>query len=73
MLRTIPDEGLSRPAKALLKLLKWAEEVKKELPKREPKTTQGVNHERHYKDNTTRCERESSRTAKQPACTKAGS
>ena len=73
MLRTIPDEGLSRPAKALLKLLKWAEEVKKELPQREPKTIHEVNHERRYKDNTTRCKRESSGAIEQPAYTKASS
>jgi len=54
MLRTLPEEGLSRQAKALLKLLKWAEEKKGELPKREPKenTIKGWTHDCRRKNNT---------------------
>ena len=74
MLRTIPDEGLSRPAKALLKLLKWAEkeELIKELPKQN-KLNHGCLNDDQGKNNTNRCQREDSGAIECPTYTKAGS
>jgi len=60
MLSTLPEEGLSRPAKALLKLLKWAEkeELHKE-PRQQNKPNRGWTHVTEEKDNTKRNKRES--------------
>jgi len=73
MFSTLREEGLSKPAKALLRLLRWVE--KEELPKREPKenTIEGWTHVCKEKHNTNRSQRENSRAIKQPTCTKAGS
>ena len=74
MLSTISEEGLSPQAKALLRLLKWAEKegaACKELHKDNGTYTVSKNG-REYKDNTRYSKRENPGTSEFTTHTKAG-
>ena len=68
MFSTLPEEGLSRPAKALLRLLKWAEkeELLKE-PQQQNNSLREYADVSHNKDNTKNGERTTHRTPKPTA------
>jgi len=71
MLSAISEEGLSPQAKALLKLLKWAE--KRELPKESPKENRrGIQDVRSENGNKERCRRKNQGTPESAAVAKAG-
>ena len=74
MFSTLREEGLSKPAKALLRLLRWVEkeELTRELPKQN-KHIHGCLNDDQGKNNTKGRQRENSGTSEQPAYTKASS